>query len=89
MGVALDSNQNIRATNQYNFDEEEWDGDYHPIVDDAPIEPTPTRKLRHGPHPPCEPLQDFIEEELARNKGGRGVKKLAKKKAFGAMKHLG
>ena len=61
VGVGLESNQNTRPVEHFTFDEEKWNGDYHFIFDDAPREPSLNKKLRHKPHLPCEPFQEYKE----------------------------
>ena len=64
----------------YTFADYEWDGDYHPLLEDDFHAPPPSpRRLRKTCRPPTEPLQQY-EEVLARERGGRGVKKNIKKK---------
>ena len=84
--------QNIdsrNATERFIFEEDEWDEDNHLMFGDASSKHFfSKKKLRNRPIAPKVPLQPY-EEKLVRNKGGRGVKRLPKKRgANRGMRHL-
>ena len=57
----------------------DWETKYHPFLeDDLPTQLSP-RGLRRRPLQLYFPFENY-EEDLVRNKGGRGVKKMASKK---------
>ena len=60
----------------YTFADHEWDGDYHPLLEDDFHAPPPSpRRLRKRCRPPIEPLQQY-KKVPTREREGRGSKKL-------------